>query len=73
MASHNEVSRVAKSAVLTFLVTFLIGTIAFSTNSWLETDGELENPKFIKLGERPGGGHALMQSTLGLLIFIVYI
>jgi hypothetical protein len=53
MASHHDggASKIAKAAVLSFFATCLIIIIAFSTNSWLETDGTLENPKFIQLGE----------------------
>lgn len=52
MASHDDgASKIAKAAVLSFFATCLIIIIAFSTNSWLETDGTLENPKFIQLGE----------------------
>jgi hypothetical protein len=51
MASHNGVSKIAKLAIFCFAVTCLIVVIAFSTNSWLETDGELENPRFQKLGK----------------------
>lgn len=50
MAS-DEPTRVAKAAVLIFTLTSLLIIIAFSTNAWLETDGELENPKFIQLGK----------------------
>ncbi|KAI9558900.1 hypothetical protein GHT06_015689 [Daphnia sinensis] len=51
MASHDDgASKTAKAAVLSFFATCLIIIIAFSTNSWLETDGTLENPKFIQLG-----------------------
>jgi len=51
MSSDGGASNIAKFAVLSFLFTVLVITIAFSTNSWLETDGTLENPKFIQLGK----------------------
>ena len=54
MASHHDdggASKVAKAAVLSFFATCLVIIIAFSTNSWLETDGTLENPKFLQLGK----------------------
>lgn len=31
---------------------FLFIIIAFSTSSWLATDGDLENPKFIRIGKK---------------------
>jgi len=52
MASHSTggLSKVARSALLSFFVTIIFVTVSFSTNSWLATDGELENPPFTKLG-----------------------
>lgn len=50
MASDG-LSKTAKGALLSFTFTCLVIIIAFSTNSWLETDGTLENPKFVQLGE----------------------
>ena len=44
-------SKVAKSAVISFYVTSVFIVIAFSSSSWLETDGTLDNPKFIQLGK----------------------
>ena len=43
-------SKVAKSAIISFLVTSIFIVVAFSSSSWLETDGTLDNPKFIQLG-----------------------
>ena len=51
MASDSGLSKISKGALLSFSATCLIIIIAFSTNSWLETDGTLESPKFIQLGE----------------------
>ena len=51
MASKGGISKVAKGAVVSFIVTTVFIVIAFSSNSWLETDGTLDNPKFIQLGE----------------------
>ena len=55
MASHSTggLSKVARSALLSFFVTIIFVTVSFSTNSWLATDGELENPPFTKLGNWP--------------------
>merc|ERR1712116_117238 len=50
MASKGGMSKVAKGAVVSFIVTTVFIVIAFSSNSWLETDGTLDNPKFIQLG-----------------------
>jgi hypothetical protein len=44
-------TKTAKYAVgFTFGAFFLI-LVAFSTPYWLQTDGELENPKFLNLGK----------------------
>lgn len=51
MASDSGLTKIAKYALLCFACTCLIVTIAFSTNAWLETDGTLENPKFVQLGK----------------------
>jgi len=50
MASKGGMSKVAKSALLSFFVSSIFIIVAFSTDAWLKTDGTLENPKFIQLG-----------------------
>ena len=50
MASDSGISKIARAGLLSFAFTCLVIVIAFSTNAWLETDGTLENPKFIQLG-----------------------
>lgn len=63
MAS-DEPTRVAKCAVLCFAITSLFIIIAFSSNAWLQTDGELEHPKFVQLGklQRLKSGMTLINS-----------
>lgn len=39
-----------KAAVICTALAFLSIIIAFTTPNWLETDGKLENPKFVKIG-----------------------
>lgn len=39
-----------KAAVICTAFAFLSIIIAFTTPNWLETDGKLENPKFVKIG-----------------------
>ena len=43
-------TRNGKAAVICTAIAFLLIVIAFTTPNWLETDGKLENPKFIKIG-----------------------
>ncbi|KAL0281487.1 UNVERIFIED_CONTAM: hypothetical protein PYX00_002461 [Menopon gallinae] len=43
-------SKNGKVATVCTAVAFLFVLIAFVSPNWLETDGELENPKFIKIG-----------------------
>jgi hypothetical protein len=43
-------SRTGKTAVTCTIVAFIFVVIAFTTPNWLQTDGKLENPKFIKIG-----------------------
>lgn len=43
-------TRNGKAAVICTAVAFVLIVIAFTTPNWLETDGKLENPKFIKIG-----------------------
>lgn len=40
-----------KVAAVCTAVAFILVVIAFTTPSWLETDGKLENPQFVKIGE----------------------
>ena len=35
------------------LISLLAVIIAFATPHWLETDGSLDEPKFVKLGKLP--------------------
>lgn len=43
-------TRNGKAAVICTAIAFLLIVIAFTTPNWLKTDGKLENPKFIKIG-----------------------
>lgn len=43
-------TRNGKAAVICTAIAFFLIVIAFTTPNWLETDGKLENPKFIKIG-----------------------
>ncbi|XP_012272819.1 uncharacterized protein LOC105695645 [Orussus abietinus] len=43
-------SKTGKVAVACTAVAFILVVIAFTTPNWLETDGKLENPRFIKIG-----------------------
>lgn len=43
-------TRNGKAAVICTAIAFILIVIAFTTPNWLETDGKLENPKFIKIG-----------------------
>lgn len=45
-------SKTGKIATGLTLLGFLFVLIAFSTASWLVTDGELPNPKFEQIGKR---------------------
>lgn len=44
-------SRTSKIAAAYTGVAFIFVVIAFTTPYWLETDGRLEKPKFIRLGK----------------------
>lgn len=44
-------SKTGKIATGCTAVAFLFVLIAFVSPNWLETDGELDNPKFIKIGK----------------------
>lgn len=44
-------SKTGKIATGCTAVAFLFVLLAFVTPNWLETDGQLENPKFVKIGE----------------------
>jgi len=46
----SKISVVVKIALAAIVFAFLFIIIAFSTPAWLETDGELPNPKFIRIG-----------------------
>lgn len=43
-------TKTGKIAASCTAVSFILVLIAFTTPNWLETDGELENPKFQKIG-----------------------
>jgi hypothetical protein len=44
-------TKTAKYAVGFTFAAFVLILIAFSTPYWLQTDGQLRNPKFTNLGE----------------------
>ena len=44
-------SKTGKIATLCTAVAFLFVFIAFVSPNWLETDGKLESPKFLKIGK----------------------
>lgn len=39
------------AAIVFTIVSFLFIIISFSTPCWLETDGKIEDPKFIRIGK----------------------
>ncbi|XP_011311462.1 uncharacterized protein kune [Fopius arisanus] len=43
-------TKTGKAATLCTILAFVFVMIAFTTPNWLETDGKLDNPKFIRLG-----------------------
>ncbi|XP_029053563.1 uncharacterized protein LOC114881089 [Osmia bicornis bicornis] len=43
-------TRNGKAAVTCTVLAFVLIVIAFTTPNWLETDGKLDNPKFVKIG-----------------------
>lgn len=44
-------TRTGKAAVICTAVAFVLVVIAFTTPNWLETDGKLDNPQFVKIGK----------------------
>lgn len=44
-------TKTGKAAVVCTAVAFVLVVIAFTTPNWLETDGKLENPQFVKIGK----------------------
>lgn len=44
-------TRTGKAAVACTAVAFVLVVIAFTTPNWLETDGKLDNPQFVKIGK----------------------
>lgn len=40
-----------KAAAVCTAVAFVLVVIAFTTPNWLETDGKLDNPQFVKIGK----------------------
>lgn len=44
-------TRTGKAAVVCTAVAFVLVVIAFTTPNWLETDGKLDNPQFVKIGK----------------------
>lgn len=44
-------TRTGKAAVICTAVAFVFIVIAFTTPNWLETDGKLDNPQFVKIGK----------------------
>lgn len=43
-------TRTGKAAAICTAVAFVLVVIAFTTPNWLETDGKLDNPQFVKIG-----------------------
>lgn len=58
-------TRNGKAAVICTAIAFLLIVIAFTTPNWLETDGKLENPKFIKIGN-------LIKNIFILFMLLLY-
>lgn len=44
-------TRTGKAAAVCTAVAFILVVIAFTTPNWLETDGKLNNPQFVKIGK----------------------
>jgi len=44
-------TRTGKAAAICTAVAFVLVVIAFTTPNWLETDGKLDNPQFVKIGK----------------------
>jgi hypothetical protein len=44
-------TKTGKIAVACTAVAFVLVIIAFTTPNWLETDGKLDNPQFVKIGK----------------------
>jgi len=44
-------TKTGKIAVACTAVAFVLVVIAFTTPNWLETDGKLDNPQFVKIGK----------------------
>lgn len=40
-----------KAAAICTAVAFVLVVTAFTTPNWLETDGKLDNPQFVKIGK----------------------
>lgn len=60
-------TRTGKAAVICTAVAFVLVVIAFTTPNWLETDGKLDNPQFVKIGK------TIQNSMLKICVYIVYI
>lgn len=46
-----KVNKTVGVAISLVVLAFLFIIVSFSTPAWLETDGLLENPKFIRIGK----------------------
>lgn len=44
-------TKTGKFAAACTAVAFVLVVIAFTTPNWLETDGKLDNPQFVKIGK----------------------
>ena len=51
MNYEKKISTNVKTALGFLVFAFLFIIIAFSTPCWLEEGGEIQNPKFIRIGE----------------------
>ena len=47
----NKINKTIRVAIALLALAFIFIIIAFSTPAWLETDGDLERPKFIRIGK----------------------
>ena len=61
-------TRNGKAAVISTALAFVFIIIAFTTPNWLETDGKLENPKFIRIGNLIYNVFILIRKMLLLIL-----
>jgi hypothetical protein len=51
VGTRTKVNKTAGIAIGLVVLAFLFIIVSFSTPAWLETNGELEQPKFIRIGK----------------------